>query len=98
MRESPIMDLVEIYKQNPEYDVCIYDPHVSGSPLLVKDLDKAVSDAHLIILGVNHDEFSKIDFSKLAPLMAQPNILDTRNYLDRSALETAGFNSYLLGA
>ncbi len=98
MRESPIMDLVDIYKENPEFDVCIYDPHVSGSPLLVKSLEKAVSDAHLIILGVNHDEFSKIDFSKLAPMMAQPNILDTRNFLDRSILEAAGFNSYLLGA
>jgi UDP-N-acetyl-D-mannosaminuronic acid dehydrogenase len=52
----------------------------------------------LIILGVNHDEFAKINYSKLSPLMAQANILDTRNYLDRAALVAAGFKSFLLGA
>ena len=98
MRESPIMDIVELLGEKSDYEVSIYDPHITGHKLLVNTLEEAVSGAHLIILGVNHDEFAKINFSKLSPLMAQANILDTRNYYDRSALEAAGFKSYLLGA
>lgn len=98
MRESPIMDLVELLGEKSDYEVSIYDPHITGHKLLVNTLEEAVSGAHLIILGVNHDEFAKINFSKLSPLMAQANILDTRNYYDRFALEAAGFKSYLLGA
>ncbi|WP_242855605.1 UDP binding domain-containing protein [Ruminiclostridium josui] len=98
IRESPVMELVELFKQDPNFDVCIYDPHIASHELLCTDLEEAVSGGHLIILGVNHDEFAKINFSKLQPLMAQANIFDTRNFYDRSALIAAGFNSYLLGA
>lgn len=98
MRESPIMELFELFEKAEDFDVNIYDPHVSGHKAICKTLEDAVNNSHLVILGVNHDEFAKIDFSKLQPLMAKANILDTRNYLDRAVLATAGFNSYLLGA
>ena len=98
MRESPIMELFELFKEDTDFEVNIYDPHIASHESIIKNLEEAVHEGHLIILGVNHDEFAKIDFSKLQPLMAQANILDTRNYYDRSALTAAGFNSYLLGA
>lgn len=98
MRESPIMELVELFKEDPDFDVCIYDPHINEHSYVFKNLPDAVTGCHLIILGVNHDIFAKIDFASLKPLMASANILDTRNYLDRSLLTEAGFNSYLLGA
>lgn len=98
MRESPIMELVELFNNDREFDVNIYDPHVSSHELLYNTLEEAVTGSHLIILGVNHDEFASINFSELKPLMAQANILDTRNSYNRAALVAAGFNSYLLGA
>lgn len=98
MRESPIMELVELFDKDAAYELCIFDPHISSHPLLGRNLEDAVSGGHLIILGVNHDIFAKIDFASLKPLMATANILDTRNYLDRTALAEAGFNSFLLGA
>ncbi len=98
MRESPIMELVELFHKDKDFNVNIYDPHVSSHEFLCDSLEAAVNGGHLIILGVNHDEFAKINFSKLKPLMAQANILDTRNFYDRSVLAAAGFNSYLLGA
>ncbi|HEY5583000.1 MAG TPA: nucleotide sugar dehydrogenase [Ruminiclostridium sp.] len=98
MRESPIMELVELFANDADFDVCIYDPHIASHEFICKNLEEAVSGGHLIILGVNHDEFAKIDFSKLKPLMAEANIFDTRNYFDRSTLTAAGFHSYLLGA
>lgn len=98
MRESPIMELFELFKNDADFNVCIYDPHIASHDFVVKSLEEAVSESHLIILGVNHDVFAKINFSKLKPLMSEANIFDTRNYLDRSALTAAGFNTYLLGA
>lgn len=98
MRESPIMDLYHIFKQDSDFDVCIYDPHIASQDFVSTNLEEAVGGSHLIILGVNHDEFARIDFAKLQPLMAKANIFDTRNYLDRAVLTAAGFNSYLLGA
>lgn len=98
IRESPIMELYELFKHDADFDVNIYDPHIISHEFVCKNLEEAVSEGHLIILGVNHDAFAKIDFSNLQPLMAEANILDTRNYFDRTTLTAAGFNSYLLGA
>ncbi len=98
MRESPVMELVELFEKDASFEVNIYDPHVSSHKLLCSSLEDAIANSHLIILGVNHDEFARIDFAKLKPLMAEANILDTRNFYDRNSLKAAGFNSYLLGA
>jgi len=98
IRESPIMELVELFEQDDAFEVCIFDPHIDKHELICKNLEDAVNGGHLIILGVNHDVFAKIDFTALKPLMANANILDTRNFFDRAALSEAGFNSYLLGA
>jgi len=98
IRESPIIELVKLFEQDNDFEICIFDPHIGKHELLCKNLEDAVNGGHLIILGVNHDAFAKIDFTNLKPLMAKANILDTRNYFDRSALAEAGFNSYLLGA
>jgi UDP-N-acetyl-D-mannosaminuronic acid dehydrogenase len=98
IRESPILELIDLFLQDSDFEICIFDPHIDKHELLCKNLDDAVNEGHLIILGVNHDVFAKIDFTTLKPLMAEANILDTRNYFDRSVLAEAGFNSYLLGA
>ena len=37
------------------------------------------------------DEFRWLDFEKVASLMAAPNVVDSRNLLDRAALRRAGF-------
>ena len=58
---------------------------------------KAAEGSHLLILGVNHNEFAQIDFKRLKNTMAQPNILDTRNFWDKTAVAAAGLKYYLLG-
>lgn len=98
IRESPIMELVELFEQDSAFEICIFDPHINKHALICKNLEEAVNGGHLIILGVNHEIFAKIDFTTLKPLMAAANILDTRNYFDRAILAEAGFNSFLLGA
>jgi UDP-N-acetyl-D-mannosaminuronic acid dehydrogenase len=98
IRESPVMELVELFERDASFEVLIFDPHIEENKFICKNLEEAVSGSHLIILGVNHDEFAKIDFGALKPLMVSANLFDTRNFLDRSVLKEAGFNSFLLGA
>lgn len=97
IRESPIIELIDLFEENGDYSLSIADPHVSSFKYLEKDLYKAVSGSHLVILGVNHDNFAKVDFNRLLKEMAAPNILDTRNFWDCGMLSDLGFNYYLLG-
>jgi UDP-N-acetyl-D-mannosaminuronic acid dehydrogenase len=96
-RESPIIELIDLFEKSGNYSLSIADPHVSDFKYLEQDLYKAVSGSHLVILGVNHDSFAKIDFNRMLKEMAAPNILDTRNFWDGSMLSDLGFNYYLLG-
>ena len=98
VRESPIMELVEHIEKAGGFELNIVDPHVHSNDHLVKDLYEAAKGSHLVILGVNHDEFSSIDFKKLCSVMALPNVLDTRNYWNEKAVTAAGLNYYLLGS
>lgn len=98
VRESPIVELLHLLKKDQDLQVSIFDPHVSEFEDLEKDLFKAAEGSHLLILGVNHDEFGNMDFAKLKGVMAEPNILDTRNFWDKKIVTSAGFKYYLLGA
>jgi UDP-N-acetyl-D-mannosaminuronic acid dehydrogenase len=97
MRESPILELIRLFEEDPSIKINIADPHISGHKYLENDLYKAVEGSHLIILGVNHNEFANLDFRRIKAGMAVPNILDTRNFWDEKSLIAAGFSYYLLG-
>lgn len=98
IRESPIMELVEHFEKDGGFTLNIVDPHVQNCKHQVKDLYEAAEGSLLVILGVNHDEFSSIDFRKLGSVMALPNVLDTRNYWNEKTVSAAGLNYYLLGS
>jgi len=98
MRESPILELIGLMKNDPDIMVNAVDPHVKNQEHLERDLYKAAEGSHLVILAVNHNEFSQVDFSRLQKVMAAPNVLDTRNFWDKNAAVSAGLNYYLLGS
>lgn len=98
MRESPIVELVEHFEKDNDFNVNIVDPHVESFRHLEDNLYTAAEGSHLVILGVNHDEFGKVDFNRLKKSMALPNILDTRNYWDAGTVCEAGLNYFLLGS
>lgn len=97
MRESPIMELLELFEKDKDFKVNVVDPHVEDVSHLEKDLYEAAVDSHLVILGVNHNEFSSIDFKRLKNTMSIPNVLDTRNYWDEKTVVDAGLKYHLLG-
>lgn len=96
-RESPIIELINLFEEEGNYELSIFDPHVQGYNYMNKDIYSAAEGSHLLILGVNHDAFNKVDFELLYKKMTLPNILDTRNFWDRKVLCQLGFNYYLLG-
>ena len=96
MRESPILYLIDQLKSRG-VSVSVQDPFAHGRNGVLADLDEAVKDADLIILGVNHKVYKDLDFEALAKLVRTKNLLDTRNFADLKAAEAAGFAAYLLG-
>ncbi|NLC67666.1 MAG: nucleotide sugar dehydrogenase [Clostridiaceae bacterium] len=104
-RESPIIKLVNLFEEEGCFEPAIYDPLVKSlnqeghncKKYMHEDIFSAADGSHLLILGVNHDVFGKVDFESLYKVMASPNILDTRNSWDGKTLSRIGFNYYLLG-
>lgn len=97
MRESPIIELVELFEEVSGITISICDPFVESFKYLEKDIYTACEDSDLVILGVNHKLFSDTNMEKIHKNMRQANILDTRNFFDEKELVDIGFNYNLLG-
>lgn len=96
IRESPVMHLLNMLKkENLIVNVC--DPHAKEQITNNFDIYEALENSSLLILGVNHDEFSDLDFEKVAKILKDKNILDTRNFFDKNEILKNGINYYLLG-
>lgn len=101
-RESPILKLADIILKNSNYKLALHDPYVLKEntrfkEYMVNSVEEAAENADILILGVNHREYENLDFEKLSKLMKFKHIYDTRNFLDRKALEKLGFKITLLG-
>lgn len=95
IRESPIIHLLEMLKkENLNVKVC--DPHAKQ---IYNNFDiyEAVKESSLMVLGVNHNEFKNIDFSKISGILKEKNILDTRNFFNKEEIINNNINYYLLG-
>lgn len=92
LRESPIMDLVDLIKN--DYNITIVDPFVAEYNV---DLYTATQDADLVVLGVHHSKFKEIDLARLAEATKNAVWLDTRNFFTKEEIEEAGFEYHLLG-
>ncbi|MGE4284829.1 MAG: nucleotide sugar dehydrogenase [Clostridia bacterium] len=97
IRESPIIHLINLLEQDGNYEIRVCDPYVKEHHLLKKDIISAVANSDLILLGVNHNEFSNLNFEILYKEMRNKNILDTRNSINKEQVEKIGFRYFLLG-
>lgn len=97
MRESPIIELIGLLDSEGSFETVIVDKHVDLEGSKDRDLYEAVSGSHLLVLAVNHNEFGDVDFTMIKRLMKTPRVLDTRNFWDKDAVESAGLEYNLLG-
>ncbi|WP_203248499.1 nucleotide sugar dehydrogenase [Sporosarcina beigongshangi] len=98
MRESPSVDVVEQLQHN-ELQVTAYDPHIKTNHIAVQtqNLQEALEEASAIVVLTSHDEFMALDPVQVGKHMAHRVIIDTKNCIERSKWEQAGFAVYVLG-
>jgi UDP-N-acetyl-D-mannosaminuronic acid dehydrogenase len=77
IRESPAIEIVTMLEES--YKVAVYDPHVKN-PNYVSLLE-AVTDADMILLLADHNEFKNLDYKQIAKVMKQPILFDTKNMI-----------------
>lgn len=76
VRESPSMDIINLLKAN-KMNVAIYDPHVQNSAYV--GLEEAVTDADLVVILTDHNEYKNMDLKMIASKMRHAMLFDTRN-------------------
>lgn len=98
MRESPIMELVDLIHSTNHYQLSLNDPYVPADDQVINDPYEAVKGADLMMLGVHHDHYTTLDFARIKSLMRGNVIIDSRNFFNKAELEALGFNVILLGS
>lgn len=98
MRDAPSLILIE-HLNRLGAKVKAYDPIVSQSGmrdgmtgvLVETDVERLADGCDALVLVTDWKQFQDLDYAKMAGLMNTPNLIDGRNFLDRKALEDAGF-------
>ncbi len=102
-REAPSITIANKFLELGA-EVRVYDPIVKDYPknldkgaIFVSDPYKAIDKANLMVLVTEWEEFSKLDFDRIKNFMADPNIIDGRNFLDKKKLQGLGFKYVGIG-
>ena len=98
MRESPSVDVVQQLKQCG-LSVNAFDPHIKQNNIheQTQSQEEAVADASAIVILTNHNEFIHLNPEEIGALMKNKIIIDTKNCINRTIWENAGFDVYTLG-
>ncbi len=102
-REAPSITVINKFLELGA-EVRVYDPIIKDYPdsldrgaVFAKDPYRAVEGAHLLVLVTEWEEFSGLDFGKIKDIMAEKNIIDGRNFLDKEKLQRLGFKYIGIG-
>jgi UDPglucose 6-dehydrogenase len=104
MRDAPALNLIEQLNRLGA-KVKAYDPIVSQSGLshglsgviIETDAERLADGCDALVLVTDWQQFLKLDYVKMATLMNHPVIIDGRNFLDRQAVQDAGFRYVGIG-
>ncbi|MHB8276125.1 MAG: nucleotide sugar dehydrogenase [Candidatus Humimicrobiaceae bacterium] len=92
-RESPALVIIdELNKKG--INVSIYDPVVTNYKGKTSNFEEALKDSDMLLLFVGHDQFKKISLDKIASLMRNKNVFDTRNFYSSKLLINSGFKYF----
>ncbi len=99
LRDSPALEVIRRLTARGA-TVRAYDPAVNSSIEgleVCADPYAACEGADVLVVLTEWDEFRWLDLDKVAAVMANPAIVDSRNVLDRSAAARRGFNYQGIG-
>lgn len=86
IRESPALKVVNLLRREG-YKVAVYDPYVKG----YESAEGVFRNADCIVVLTDHPQFREIDPKKIAYVLRNRLVLDTRNVLDWTKWRRAGF-------
>jgi UDPglucose 6-dehydrogenase len=104
MRDAPALTLIEALTRLGS-KVKAFDPLVSQTELrhglsnvvVETDVQRLADGCDALVLVTDWPVFRTLDYAQIAPLMANPVLIDGRNYLDKAALQAAGFKYVGIG-
>ncbi len=94
-RESPSLKVKNIL-ESFSFQVAAYDPMLRTANM-ASTLEEALAGSDLVVILVNHDAFASLDPAKVASLVRNRTVFDTKNMLEAAAWEKAGFKVIKLG-
>lgn len=97
LRESPILELIDLIEKLDDYSISVYDPYVKRLKYQTASVIDAARNSDLIILAVNHDCFRELPLAEMIRTMRNKVMFDTRNFFSREVIEEMGAEYYLLG-
>lgn len=77
-RKSPALKIIKILEEKG-YNVFVHDPYVKSEKFV--NFSVALTNAELLLILVDHDEFKNIDLKKVKKFMKIPIIFDTKGIL-----------------
>ena len=104
IRHSPALELARLLVLEGA-DVRVYDPVVppgriaSAAPgvTVAESAIDAARSAKAVVIATDWDEFRRMDLARLAAVMAEPLVVDTRNCLNPAAARAAGLEYRCIG-
>lgn len=104
MRDAPSLILIEQLSRLGA-KVKAYDPIVSQTGMrhglsnvyVETDPELLADGCDALVIVTEWEQFRTLNYDKMAKAMNNPTIVDGRNFLDRAALEAAGFNYVGIG-
>lgn len=104
MRDAPALFIIEELTRLGT-KVKAYDPIVSqtgmrhglSNVIVETDPERLADSCDALVLVTDWQEFRTLDYKRMAQLMGHPVMVDGRNFLDRAALEEAGFRYVGIG-
>ncbi len=97
LRDSPSLEIARRLARAGAV-VQAYDPAICANAVteeigivVADDVYEACGGAAALVVATEWDEFRRLDFGRVARVMAQLHVIDARNLLDRDDLERRGF-------
>ncbi len=96
LRFSPAIEVLQRLEKTG-FEICAFDPTVKERllqlPLTSIEIDpyKCVSEADALVILTEWDDFKHLDMGKVASLMRNLNLIDSRNIFARAEMENLGF-------
>ncbi|MFD2446715.1 nucleotide sugar dehydrogenase [Bacillus sp. CGMCC 1.16607] len=81
VRESPAIEIVDMLRRNPRFDVRVFDPHVQQEQVQfpLSSFEEAIDQAHLVVILADHNEFKTMKSEDFLAAMKTPVVFDTKN-------------------